>query len=239
MTVNLLSSNVLEWIKVACQSLTDCLFPPTCLGCHDLLAPSQQDLCANCWVCFEKMSCTDKSVSRRLPNGLPLHWSSAPLYFTPKSRVARLLYGLKYRYNPGAALRLGRWCGRAFSNRFSHQEVDLILPVPLHPLRASARGYNQSERLAQGIAEVIERPSKKKWLIRVRNTPSQSQLSGSQRFQNVANGFQLTEKAAVKGRHILLVDDLLTSGATIMACIAPLMEAQVGKISLAVLAITK
>ena len=228
---------MLTWLYHKAVPLIDFCFPVTCLGCHSLLTPREQDLCVACWMLFSKMKVSTKLLGKRV--GWKLDNASAALYFSAESRVQSLLHGLKYHYNPGAALRLGRWYGQRLLGSAAIDQVEVILPVPLHPIRAAARGYNQIERLAEGIAQVLDRPCRGDWLIRVRHTALQSQQSAKGRAHNVANGFALSSKAKVKGSHVLLVDDLVTSGETILACIKPLAAAQVGKISLAVLALTQ
>ncbi len=227
---------MLNEFKKKCRLLLDCCFPPTCLGCHALCASHQKDLCAACWVAFSAMK--EGRLSRRIWGQLKPVYASAYLTFAAQRRVQTLLYGLKYRHNPEAALRLGRWCGQRFLRRFPDHGVEAILPVPLHPIRRAQRGYNQSERLAQGIAEVLQRPCQRHWLIRTRHTSPQHSQPAEARLQNVAHAFDLTQEARVKGSHILLVDDLITSGATILACSQPLLRALVGKISFVALAST-
>ena len=118
----------------------------------------------------------------------------------------------------------------------SYAGIDLILPVPLHPKKKRSRGYNQSEAIANGIASVLKVPVGTTQLIRPRATSTQTKKNRYKRFENMQSVFQSPDPGQLKGKHILLVDDVITTGATLEACAQVLLDGGTAKLSIAALA---
>lgn len=144
--------------------------------------------------------------------------ASAFLHFNPTGKVQRMLHRLKYHHD----LELGHYLGRAMakdlmnSTRFS--DVDCFLAVPLHPRKEHMRGYNQSQVLVDGMREVWPLESVGKDLVRVVRTPSQTKRSRLERWLNVKEAFQLPDPERLRGKHVLIVDDVVTTGSTLEGC---------------------
>lgn len=145
--------------------------------------------------------------------------ANALFYFYPKSNTARLIYKMKYGSRWDAGIFMGNHAARVLLPQGFFDGVDVIVPVPLTHRRFVQRGFNQSEMLAEGISEITGIAVDKKSLQRQVFTESQTRLRGEQRIANVADAFILKDDASLGGKHILLVDDVFTTGATLRACI--------------------
>ena len=221
------------------RSLVGVLYPPLCLGCEARL-PSDASSLPLCPACLRRLpragrETLDPRLSR-LPNAGFGH-AFALWLFDEAGALQQIQHALKYGNRPTLGLKLGRLVGEAWRD----QELplpDLIVPVPLHRPRRLERGYNQSERLAAGIAETLGVPLRSDVLTRTRPTRSQTALSQSARWQNVEGAFGLNETPAMAGQRVLLVDDVFTTGATVVSAAAPL-RADGATVDLAVLACTR
>lgn len=149
--------------------------------------------------------------------------------------MQHLMHQLKYRGNKELGLYFGRLMGHALvkTNRFRF--VDALVPLPLFPSKEKKRGYNQATVLCEGIAEVMEKPILKDVIIRTTHTDSQTKKNRVQRWQNMEGRFELARPEAIKGKHLLLIDDVITTGATLEACGAELLEAENTQLSIATL----
>ena len=213
------------------------LFPPSCLACEQTLCHGEQYLCTVCWASFPQrltMWEDQDDMAARLWGSMPLIKATSLFTFQKGSPVQQLIYKIKYKNQYRAAAYLGAYYGHLLKD-LTPTPVDGIIPVPLHRARQRQRGYNQSAWLAKGIAQATGWPCYPHWLARRVNTTTQTNKSRSERMTNVANAFQLTDAADVQGKHLLLVDDLVTTGATLKAC-ANVFEGHQHHISVAVLA---
>jgi len=228
------------WLRRLGRALLDVLYPPLCLGCEDRL-PAEDRALPLCAACLRTMPRAEPDILAprlaRFPGGSEAFDRTAALWvFDAEGTLQRLQHALKYGNRPTLGVRLGRLVGETWPDE--SPRPDVILPVPLHRRRHLERGYNQSERLATGIGDVLECPVRTDLLARPRATRSQTALSQPERWKNVAEAFDLTHPDAVAGQRVLLVDDVLTTGATAVAAAAPL-RATGGRVSLAVLACTR
>ncbi len=160
----------------------------------------------------------ENEFTQRLWGRLPLLSGAAFFYFTRKSPVQRALHLLKYHNKPEVGLKIGREFGRKLLESATFQSIDAIVPVPLHISKQRTRGYNQSAMFAQGIAEALEIPVLEQALLRRQFTDSQTRKKRLERYDNVGGVFAVTQPAALEGKHLLLVDDVLTTGATLEVC---------------------
>jgi ComF family protein len=222
-------------------ALLDVLYPPLCLGCADRL-PSDAPPLPLCADCLRALPRAEHGVLlprlADLPGGhAAFDHADALWLFDDGGTLQRIQHALKYGNRPTLGVRLGRLIGEAWQKRGAPMP-DLIVPVPLHRRRRLERGYNQSERLATGIAEVLHGPVQADGLTRPHPTRSQTALSKSERWRNVERAFAVPHPEAVAGQHVLLVDDVLTTGATAVAAARALRSAG-AEVSLAVLACTR
>lgn len=222
------------------RALVGLLYPPLCLGCDVRLpdAPSDVPLCP---ACLRAIPLAESGALQarlaRLPDGPAAFDRTVALWlFDEGGIVQRVQHAAKYGNRPSLGVRLGRWIGEAWPP--DHPPPDLVVPVPLHRTRELERGYNQSRQLAEGIADALGAPLRADLITRRRATHSQTALSQSARWTNVADAFALADAEAVAGRRVLLVDDVATTGATVVAAAAPLRAAG-ATVDLAVLACTR
>jgi ComF family protein len=159
--------------------------------------------------------------------------------FVKGSRVQHLLHALKYKNQPELGVALGKMYGNDLLHAGYKGRFDLIVPVPLHSSRRRKRGYNQSEEFGKGLAEVLGVPCSDHVMERLVSTDTQTRRSRLNRWQNVSHVFRVTNTAAIAGKRILLVDDVVTTGATLEACGRALIDAGCMELSIACIASTQ
>jgi len=145
--------------------------------------------------------------------------AAAFLFYEKDKPIQRLVHQMKYNEQPQIALQLGRQAAIEFQYADFFDGIDLLIPIPLHPKRERERGFNQSEFIARGISEVTGIPVDTTHVRRVKNTPKQALQSEKERRHNVADAFELNHPEQLYGKHILMVDDLITTGETMRSCI--------------------
>nr|WP_255709825.1 ComF family protein [Pontibacter harenae] len=206
------------------------------------MARGEKFICTDCsvklpYTDFHVHGATERNpLQRRFWGKVPVRFAFAYLYFRPKGRVQRLLHQLKYRGAQELGEHLGKLYGSLLSDHHYATEFDLILPVPLHKLKLRKRGYNQSDAFAKGLADAMHLPWSNKILIRNVNTSTQTQKTRIDRWQNVEQVFQVNQPSEVKGKRILLVDDVMTTGATLEACAIALLAEGATEISVTTIA---
>ena len=169
----------------------------------------------------------------------PIRRAVAFIYYQPHSEMARMVYQLKYRNSPEVGEDLGRLMATDMQLAHYFDDIDLLVPVPLAQKRQRQRGYNQSEMLACGIADVTHLPIASKALKRQVFRESQTHLSRHERQENVNGIFVVADAETLKGRHVLLIDDVCTTGATLTACAQALASIEGIRISVLTLGFTK
>ena len=146
--------------------------------------------------------------------------------------VATLIHAAKFHERPELAEFLGRQAATEWQESGYFDDIDLLVPVPIHPRRLNERGFNQSEYICRGMSAVLNLPIDTTTLLRIKNTPKQSQLTDAKRKQNVEHAFRIPEPIRWHNRHILLVDDVITTGATIRNCIKEITPIRSCRISI-------
>lgn len=224
-----------EWLDGA----RHLVYPTFCLAC-DQAQPAIEDLlCVRCEQALPRTGyhqLPENPFTDRLWGRVPLQFGAASLHFSPGGRVQRLIHHLKYYDRPEVGEWLGRWYGTALRESESFPAVDAIVPVPLHPRKQSVRGYNQAEQFGRGLAAVLEVDLLAQGLRRTLHAESQTRQSKAGRYENIGSAFALGDDD-LRGRHVLLVDDVLTTGATLEACAQPLLAVADLRLSAATIAI--
>ena len=225
-------------LRATWEALLRLLYPPCCPGCGALLPSAGVPLCTRCVRLLERPS-SEVIAARlaRLPEA-SLDGGAALWFFDPGGTVQRVQHRLKYGNRPRSGLGLGRWMGEAYRTA-GYPSPDLVVPVPLHRTRRLERGYNQSALLARGVAEALDVPSSDATLRRSRATRSQTRLSRRQRWDNVAGAFVVPIPHLVENRCLVLVDDVLTTGATLAAGALALKQAGAHAVYAATLALAR
>lgn len=230
-----------SWFSLLRESLLHLAFPHICEGCGTDIITADHYLCAQC---LDKLPPTrferhdNNPVEKIFWGRLPLTAASAKYYFTKGSTLQHLLHQFKYRGRQRLGLYLGSHMGSMFASNPRFADVDALVPLPLFPEKERRRGYNQAMVLCQGISEVWPRPIIPDAVVRITATESQTQKNRMERWQNMEDRFQLSDPAALANKHLLLVDDVVTTGATLEACGRAILEAPNTRLSIATLCIS-
>ena len=228
----------MQVIKNIRDSLLHMIFPQVCSGCGSDLVSDNNKLCLLCHEALPETSFqlySNNPIEKLFWGRLALIAATAQYYFSKDSLVQHLMHRFKYKGDRELGLFLGRLIGYQLNQTNRFKEIDCLIPLPLFPSKERKRGYNQATLLCEGIAEVLHKPVIKDAVIRTIYTESQTKKNRIERWQNMEGRFQLINEAAVKGKHILLIDDVITTGATLEACGHELLKAQDIKLSIATL----
>lgn len=220
------------------ESVLHLLFPHVCEGCGTDVIEQDHHLCLKCHASLPKTEFhlyPNNPVEKIFWGRLPLTHATAQFYFTKGAMMQHLMHQLKYRGNKELGLYLGRLIGHALSQSNRFGDIDALIPLPLFPAKEKKRGYNQATVLCEGMAAVLLKPVLKNVVIRTTHTDSQTKKNRVQRWENMDGRFELVNPAAIKGKHLLLVDDVVTTGATLEACGTELLQAENVQLSLATL----
>ena len=178
---------------------------------------------------------TDNPVTKLFTGRLPVEQATAQYYFTKRSLMQQLLHDFKYRSNKELGYYLGELMGKDMQQSEWFATVDAIVPLPLFTAKEKQRGYNQAGILCKGIAAEWHIPVLKNVVIRKEHTESQTKKSRVQRWQNMEDRFEVIDEKSIAGKHILLVDDVITTGATLEACGRAILKAKDVRLSIATL----
>lgn len=227
-------------LKEIRDSVAHLLFPHICSGCgNDILDPSS----FLCLRCIDAMPETNfelhpnNPVEKKLWGRLNLESATAQYYFTGESLMKQLMHQFKYKGNKELGLQLGKMMGESIS-RSGRFHVDALIPLPLFPAKEKKRGYNQAAVLCEGIAESLQVPVLKDIIIRSQHTDTQTKKRRIERWQNMEGKFIVVKPASIRDKHLLLVDDVITTGATLEACGAELLTAENVRLSITTLCTT-
>lgn len=215
------------------RGLRDLFFPRKCVVCGRVLAAGEQDLCPHCrdeLPLTYQWDIVQNAAFERLARRFEPEAAAALFFFRQQSDFRKIIYAIKYGGRPDLGRRMGQLLGEKLKESRQFRDIQAVVPVPLHPLRRWKRGYNQAEAIARGIAAALDLPVETALLRRSRYTKTQTRLRGAAKTRNVADAFRLDASRSVQlqsdgVRHLLLVDDVLTSGSTLAACAAPLRAA--------------
>ena len=223
--------------------LLNLIAPQACAVCGARLAVDEQVLCAACNLhlprTFFSANAYDNVMARRFWGRIPLERAAALFFYEAGSEVSHIIHDLKYHDQPEIGVVMGRMAAEEFAADGFFDGIDLIIPVPLARKRQRQRGYNQSVEVARGVAEATGLPVVTNAVERIAFTDSQTRKSLRQRMENVDGAFRLTGKTDLHGLHILIVDDIVTSGATVCSCVEPMLAAGDVKVSVMSLGVVR
>ena len=226
----------------ALRPLFDLFYPPACKACAEVLGPGEEMLCTSCRHTLPVAQLhltTHKPIHELLYGRVNVQFAAALFRFHKKSGVQQLIHNLKYRGHEDISPFLGNWLGSELGQIPEFESIDCVVPVPLHKLRKRKRGYNQVEGFGKKIAQKLDVPYINNVLYRTANTRTQVFLTRFFRASDIIHSFDIRETSTLQGKHILLVDDLITTGGTMEGCALALHKIQNIKISIAVMAIAK
>lgn len=229
-------------IRTIWRDFSHLFYPRLCLLCEKPLIENEQVLCLHCLCELPRTNYHTRSDHPilKLYAGIPqLKNAAGFLLYEKEGCVQSLIHSFKYHNNKKLAVFLGRLASSELQQTGLFEGVDLLVPVPLHPKKERKRGYNQSEQIAHGIASVYDRPILSNILYRKTHTTTQTSKSRYERHLNVENIFALRETESFANKHILLIDDVITTGATSLACIEALSAVPDIRITLFALSIVE
>jgi len=215
------------------------LFPRLCYGCGNHLVRNETLICTECFVMIPRTNYhlkPDNPVSQLFWGRCRIEKAAAFSYYTRDSRIRKMIHQLKYKGAGDIGSELGRIYAVSLRSSKFLDDIDMIIPVPLHPSKKRQRGFNQSDKISQGISAVSGLPVDTGLLIRKTGTKTQTRKSRYDRWTNVRDIFLVTDEDKLKGRHILLVDDVITTGSTIEACAGEILKSEGTKVSVVALA---
>ena len=223
------------------ESIGDLFVMRSCLGCHTPLTRQEPFICLDCQEGLEPtqahLSPADNEVYRRIAGKVPIRHAVGMAYFDKGGTLQHILQSLKYSGNAELGVWLGKLYGRKLRSSIVVEEQPTLVPVPLHPRKFRKRGYNQAERISEGLAAMLHLPVEPHWLHRVKFTKTQTRMSGHRRYKNVENAFRWEGPPEAD---ILLVDDVMTTGATLESCIRSMQAAgHRGNISIASIGVAR
>jgi ComF family protein len=211
-----------ETFKKTVSDFLHIFYPHNCIGCGSDVLQLVQLLCSNCFqelpfTCFENSRINP--VEKTFRGRISIDQAAAVLFFTKHSVVQKLMFELKYRNHKQAGIFLGRLLGNALNHSPFFKNVDLLIPMPLNEKRLKQRGYNQADVLIEGIQERIPISSSRTSVIRSMYTQTQTHKDRTKRWQSMQSAFSVAEPETLRNKHILIVDDVITTGATIEAMV--------------------
>lgn len=226
------------------SKLLDLIAPRQCALCGRRLAPTESVVCAPCQLAMPTTGyvahAADNPMARLFWGQLTVERAAALMFYHRKTDVALMIHDMKYHQQPGLARRMGAYAARQFQREGFFEGIDVLVPIPLTRRRQWQRGYNQSLEICRGIAEVTGIPVDRKAVRRVAFSGSQTQMTVQERRENVEAVFRLSPHADVlRGRHVLLVDDVVTTGSTMTACGRQLCQVEGLRLSLLSLAVVQ
>jgi ComF family protein len=223
------------------ESLWELVFPNLCYCCVRHQPITGGILCAHCEMelpLCEFSNLYSNDITSRMTGRVPLVWAASSVYFKTGSITQSLLHEFKYRNKREIGIEFGKRLGTEIMSKIQvDHKPDLIIPVPLHPKKLYIRGFNQSDCIGMGLAKTFNIPVRTDILLRNRFTETQTRKSKLERIQNVDLAFQVKDPTSLTGRHVLLVDDVFTSGATLEACALAFLNVAEVQVSIATLAL--
>jgi len=216
-------------------------FPHNCIGCGTDVLNNEDFLCAQCFTQLPETNFLSKPgnpVERIFYGRLPVEHAGSAFYFNKDSLLQNLIIQFKYRSNQTAAIYLGKILGNLLCGATRFNNIDIIVPLPLNKKKEFKRGYNQASLLATGVAQILNKPLVEHAVERIQFTETQTHKNRITRWQTMEGVFKVADESLLKNKHILLIDDIVTTGATLESCGAAILEVENTKLSICTLAYT-
>jgi competence protein ComFC len=215
------------------------IFPQVCHSCGNNLLGSEKTICTTCLVALPQTNFhleRDNPIEKIFWGRVPIEAATAYYSYAKAGHVQNLVHKLKYKNVQEIGVFLGKIIGEELKQVAIFNTIDVIIPVPLHPTKQANRGYNQSSLIATGIAESMGKASDFELIKRNKHTDTQTKKTRYKRWENVDSMFTILDFKKYESKHILLVDDVITTGATIEACVQELLKIENAKVSIVALA---
>ena len=233
------SARCMSYIYDFWDDFLSLLFPRLCYACGNHLLRNEYLICTECYVIIPRTNFHNEEnnpVAQLFWGRCLIQKAAAFSFYNKGSRIRNLIHNLKYRGISEIGYELGRIYGLSLKESGFTKDIDLIIPVPLHPSKKRIRGFNQSESISKGISDVSGLPVEIKSFVRKLVSATQTKRSRYERWTNVEGIFQVVNPDAFIGKHVLLVDDVITTGSTIESCTNELLKIDSVKVSVVALA---
>lgn len=221
------------------ESFINLIYPRICAGCGRNLYRAEDTICTHCLMNipitgFEEVR--DNHVIKLFWGRVKIEHATSLFYYEKSTTYQHLIQNFKYKGIQKIGTILGNYLGRQLENT-EFSKVDAIIPIPLHKVKQHQRGFNQSEVIANGIGEILSKPVQTNVVERIKHTSTQTSKSRYDRWKNIQEVFQCKKPENLENKHILLVDDIITTGATIESLAEELLKIKGVKVSVATLAV--
>jgi ComF family protein len=229
----------MNWLYDLWDDFISLLFPRLCYACGSQLMRNESLICTACFVLIPRTNyhlAEDNPVAQLFWGRCLIEKAAAFSYYNKGSRIRKLIHNMKYKGIREIGYELGRIYGLSLEASGFTNDIDMIIPVPLHPMKKRARGFNQSETISMGIADVTHLPVDIKSLARILVSATQTKRSRYERWTNVEGIFKVIDSETIIGKHVLIVDDVITTGSTIESCTNELLKVEGVKVSVVALA---
>ncbi|GAB3687035.1 ComF family protein [Spirosoma flavus] len=233
-----------RFIQRITSDFLNLLFPTPCLGCNNLLGDNEKFLCTSCRITLpetgQHREPYDLNLLNKFAGKAPIQFLASYVYFTKGGIVQKLIHSIKYKGQKEAAQEIAGWYAHQLKLESGQLNgIDVIIGVPLHTSRLQQRGYNQADYIAEGFGKAMNVAISSDILVRNEFKQSQTSKNRLERWENVKSVFSVANPEKVKGLNVALVDDVLTTGATLEACALELIKAGCKSVSILTLAVTK
>lgn len=231
--------NIVKEMWKSFSDFISLLFPRICPACGGILLKQEELICLSCEFHLPQTNFhlfLDNPVSQLFWGKVKLESAASYFYFNKGNKIQRLIHQLKYKGRKDIGIYFGYQYGQCLRNSPFFQTVQVIIPVPLHKKKQIQRGYNQSEQFAMGLSDSMMIPVNQEVIFRIKETESQTKKTRFNRWQNMFEVFEVKNSMLVENKHVLLVDDVITTGATLESCIRALSSINGIQISIATIA---
>jgi ComF family protein len=214
-------------IKAWYEALVHVFYPSLCYGCNNELIQGDQYICLQCQTEMGRTyfeSIRDNPVEKLFWGRADIQCAASTFYYIDKTPLQQIVHHIKYRQEKELGIHMGEIMGIHGSGLFTERKTDLCIPMPLHPKKEYKRGYNQASLLCEGIFKQTGIPYNEKALVRNENTRTQTKKSRIERWKNVASVFDVIEPLVINDKHVVVVDDVITTGASTEACVNTLLQ---------------
>lgn len=224
------------------QHLFNLFYPDTCVCCDQYLLDQEKIICIECRLdlpFIETGNSTYNPLLETLKGKVIIEEGTSFLYYHPEGKVKKLIHQLKYKNNQKVGIFLGEWLGQKLLETKAYNSIDYIIPVPLHKDKLRLRGYNQLTKFGETLSSILNIKYLEGILIRNTMAKTQTLKKRLDRFKSLVNNFSLINANLLKNKHVLLIDDVVTTGATLEACCNELLKVEGIKISVVTIALTE
>lgn len=219
------------------SNLIHLLFPKTCICCQNVLNEQEPHICGSCHLELPVLEIDDDTAIKKLAGRVKIESALAYLKFNKSGKAQKILHEIKYKDNQELGIYMGKQYANYLKTNNIELDFDILVPVPLHSKRMKSRGYNQAEVIAKGLSEELRIDLNTNSLLKAKEAQSQTKKGRVARLENMQDCFAVSELVDMNGKHIAIVDDVMTTGATLEACCLSLEKAGVGKITVLSLAV--